>query len=163
MTPTVLPASWLTEVIDFGTTSPSASKPCANTIVTAVPLPMAAVTGGLPTPLMDCTEPPRISAMAVTPASNGTMCRCAGMVFCSDDWLKMMPSAVAMLPWPTETVKLGSAADPELPPWVTAQTVSDHQDRDDASDAVDPAPSSLVDGRACALGSDGVRGRAVCG
>jgi hypothetical protein len=36
----------------------------------------------------------------------------------------MMPSAVAMLPWLTETVKLGSAAGPELPPWVTAQVIS---------------------------------------
>jgi hypothetical protein len=46
------------------------------------------------------------------------------MVFSSDGWLKMMPSAVAILPWPTETVKLGSVVGPELPPWVTAQTIS---------------------------------------
>ena len=42
------------------------------TTVTAVPLPMAAVTGGLPTPLMAWTAPLFISAIAVTPASNGT-------------------------------------------------------------------------------------------
>jgi hypothetical protein len=54
------------------------------TTVTPVLSPMAAVAGGLPTPLMACTEPLFISAMAVTPASNGTVCTCAGMSFSSD-------------------------------------------------------------------------------
>ena len=42
------------------------------TTVTPMPVPMASVVGGLPTPLMACTEPLFISAIAVTPASNGT-------------------------------------------------------------------------------------------
>ena len=55
------------EVIDFGTISASASKLCAITTSTPVLVPMAPTTGGLPTPLMACRLPLRISAIAVTP------------------------------------------------------------------------------------------------
>ena len=58
--------------------------------------------------------------MAVTPASKGTVCTCAGMSFSSDGWLKMMLSGLATVPWLTEMVKLGRGVGPELP-WVTAQ------------------------------------------
>ena len=67
-----MPTSWLGEVTEAGTSSWSSSKPQPMTTVTPVLSPMAAVTGGLPTPLIAWTEPLFISAMAVTPASNGT-------------------------------------------------------------------------------------------
>ena len=67
-----MPASWAGEVTEAGTSSWSSSKPQPMTTVTPVFVPMASVAGGLPTPLMACTEPLFISAIAVTPASNGT-------------------------------------------------------------------------------------------
>jgi hypothetical protein len=67
-----LPASWAGDVTESGTSSWSSSKPQPMTTVTPVPLPMASVAGGLPTPLMAWTAPLFISAIAVTPASNGT-------------------------------------------------------------------------------------------
>ena len=61
---------------------------------------MAPTTGGLPTPLMACRLPLRISAMAVTPASNGTKRSWAGIVLASDGSLWMMRSELATVPWP---------------------------------------------------------------
>ena len=58
--------------------------------VTAVPVPMAPTTGGLPTPLMACRLPLRISAMAVTPASNGTKRSLAGIVLARAGLLSRM-------------------------------------------------------------------------
>ena len=45
------------------------------------------------------------------------------MILASDGWLSMMLSGLATEPWLTEMVKLGSAAEPELPPAVTAQMI----------------------------------------
>jgi hypothetical protein len=44
------------------------------------------------------------------------------MIFASEGWLSMMLSGLATEPWPTEMVKLGSAAGPELPPVVAQAT-----------------------------------------
>ena len=99
-TPTDLPASCAGEAIDGGTISASASKLCAITTVTPVPLPIAPTTGGLPTPEIACSEPLRSSAMAVTPASNGTNFSLPGIALASDGWLAMMLSEFATLPWP---------------------------------------------------------------
>ena len=95
-----MPASWPGEVIDFGTISASASKLCAMTTSTAVFAPIAPTTGGLPTPLIACRLPLRISAIAVTPASNGTKWSSAGMVLASAGSLSMMLSELATVPWP---------------------------------------------------------------
>ena len=70
------------------------------TTSTPVFVPMAPTTGGLPTPLMAWRLPLRISAIAVTPASNGTKCRCAGIVLASAGSLSMMLSELATVPWP---------------------------------------------------------------
>ena len=59
---------------------------------------MAPTTGGLPTPLMAWSDPLRISAMAVTPALNGTKCSLAGIDLVSEGWLSMMLSALATFP-----------------------------------------------------------------
>jgi hypothetical protein len=87
-------------VIDAGTISASASKLCAITTSTPVFVPIAPTTGGLPTPLIACRLPLRISAIAVTPASNGTKCRCAGMVLARAGSLSRMLSELATVPWP---------------------------------------------------------------
>ena len=87
-------------MIDFGTISASASKLCAMTTLTPVFVPMAPTTGGLPTPLMACRLPLRISAMAVTPALKGSNFRVAGMVLASDGSLAMMPSELTTFPCP---------------------------------------------------------------
>jgi hypothetical protein len=81
------------------------------------------MSGGLPTPLMACTAPLFISAIAVTPASNGTYFSWAGMSLASAGWLSMMLSGLATEPWLTEMVKLGSVVGVDLPP-VVAQTTT---------------------------------------
>ena len=80
-----------------------------------VPVPIAPTAGGLPTPLIDCSEPLFISATAVTPAVNGTHLTWAGMVFLSDGSLTMMLSELATVPVDSEITKFGSGP-PEEPP-----------------------------------------------
>lgn len=63
-------------------------------------VPTAPTTGGLPTPLMACRLPLRISAIAVAPASNGTNLRWAGIVLASAASLSMMLSELANVPCP---------------------------------------------------------------
>ena len=68
--------------------------------VDGVSVPIAPTTGGLPTPLIACSLPLRISAIAVTPASNGTKRSLAGIVLARLRALSMMLSELATVPWP---------------------------------------------------------------